>query len=240
MFRPRRRGEDGDQCDQIGRFCNFLAINIVTKVAQICCIFLAYFESDQWLVKIATAYSGQLLDEIWATFYFAVWSHWRRRRWRCRFLNIPKIVYNKCRLTCRCIITPSISLSFCNFFKKWAIIYLYYRLFYELPTVNMFNNSCQWLDLNPGPRCQLCLNHWPTILQLYILLKPKWLKAMHRLQFAVSLLSRLLLKDPLGWLTPRCWNMKLDMSCLKWTLETYIIRFWAVSLQWSKMFNKMW
>ena len=54
-----------NQCDQIGRFWKCLAINFLTKVAQ---VFWFYWKIHFCLVKTTIA-------TFWATFYFSIWWH---------------------------------------------------------------------------------------------------------------------------------------------------------------------
>ena len=63
-----------------------------------------------------------------------------------------------------------LTLTTVKIFLNWPCpaSFLYFRLFYEQLTVNMFNKSCRWLDSNRVPvvseakRCQLCHNQCPT------------------------------------------------------------------------------
>ena len=60
-----------NQCDQIGRFLEFIAKKIVTKVAQMFGDFLGNSENHCFLCQTDRATFGKT----WATFYFTIWSH---------------------------------------------------------------------------------------------------------------------------------------------------------------------
>ena len=75
------------QCDQIGRFLQFLGNKFSYKVAQIFVDFLAtylvnhlFFNKNKAVVVTFWTFFGTT----WATYYFNIWSHWTRRQRRHR------------------------------------------------------------------------------------------------------------------------------------------------------------
>ena len=65
------------QCDQIGRFWNFLATNFTAKVAEMFGDFLCSFENHSILSQFFWATFGKT----WATFYSNILSHCSSSKW---------------------------------------------------------------------------------------------------------------------------------------------------------------
>ena len=61
---------------RLGDFCNFLATNFITKVAQMIGNFLGNFENHCILRQIVVATFRAIFGQTWATFYPNIWSHW--------------------------------------------------------------------------------------------------------------------------------------------------------------------
>ena len=63
------------QCDQIGRFWNFLVAKFITKVAQMFDDFLGSCEKYQFLYQTGEFTFWATFGKTCANFYFNIWSH---------------------------------------------------------------------------------------------------------------------------------------------------------------------
>ena len=61
---------------RLGDFCNFLATNFITKVAQMIGNFWGNFENHCILRQIVVVTFRAIFGQTWATFYPNIWSHW--------------------------------------------------------------------------------------------------------------------------------------------------------------------
>ena len=63
------------QCDQIGRFLEFLGNKFYYKVAQMLVDFLGICEKHCFFSQTGQATFWATFGKTWATFYFNIWSH---------------------------------------------------------------------------------------------------------------------------------------------------------------------